>query len=146
MPLPAKYTLGVSVIAAFSLLTLLESLIDNREGRLTFDHTPYIPLAIAGSLGEFIVDTGFGGAIYLSEDRIASLNLPFLTSAPIILANQSVVISDVFEATVVWFAVARRVAVIAGPLGCDALVGMELLKGCRIELDDVAGEVRIALL
>lgn len=113
------------------------------QGRLTFDYTPYIPLTIAGSLRECVIDTGFGGALYLSEDKIASLNLPFLTSAPIILANQSVVITDVFEATVMWFSVARRGAVIAGPVGSDTLVGMELLKGCRIELDDVAGEVRI---
>jgi len=113
------------------------------KGRLTSDHTPYIPLTVAGSPQDCIIDTGFGGAIYLSDDKIASLNLPFLTSAPIILANQSVVISDVFEATVMWFSVTRRVAVIAGPVGSDALVGMELLKGCRIELDDVAGEVRI---
>ncbi len=113
------------------------------QGRLTFDYTPYIFLAIAGSPGECVIDTGFGGALYLSEDKIARLNLPFLTSAPIILANQRVVITDVFEATVMWFAVARRVAVIAGPVGSDTLVGMELLKGCRIELDDVASEVRI---
>jgi hypothetical protein len=45
-----------------------------------------------------------------------------------------------------WFSIARRVEVIAGPVGSDALVGMELLKGSRIELDDVAAEVRIDLL
>jgi predicted aspartyl protease len=116
------------------------------KGRLTSDHTPYIPVTVADSLREFIIDTGFGGALYLSEDKIANLNLPFLTSAPIILANQSVVIADVFEATVTWFSEARRVAVFAGPVGSDDLVGMELLKGCRIELDDVSAEVRIELL
>jgi predicted aspartyl protease len=60
-----------------------------------------------------------------------------------VLANQTVVIADVFEATVVWFSVQHRVPVIAGPSGCDALIGMELLEGCRIEIDQVLGEVRI---
>jgi predicted aspartyl protease len=114
------------------------------NGRLTSDQTPYVTLAISETAEqEWVVDTGFGGALYLSDDKIADLNLSFLTSAPIILANQSVVIPDVFEATIMWFSTARRVAVIAGPVGCEGLVGMELLKGCRIELDDVAGEVRI---
>ena len=60
-----------------------------------------------------------------------------------VLANQSVVIADVFEGTVVWFSVQHRVPVIAGPSGCDSLVGMELLEGSRIDLDRVLGEVRI---
>ena len=60
-----------------------------------------------------------------------------------VLADQSVLIADVFEATLVWFSVHHRVPVIAGPSGCDSLVGMELLEGCRIDLDRVLGEVRI---
>ena len=60
-----------------------------------------------------------------------------------VLANQSVVIADVFEATVVWFSGKHRVSVIAGPSGCDSLVGMELLEGCRIDLDRALGEIRI---
>lgn len=66
-----------------------------------------------------------------------------MTSAPMVLANQSVLIADVFETTAVWFSVQHRVPVIAGPSGCDSLVGMELLAGCRIDLDRVLGEIRI---
>lgn len=116
------------------------------KGFLTSDHTPYITLPIGNVTYECVVDTGFGGSLYLSEDKIAALRLPFLTSAPIALANQSVVIADVFEADVVWFSISRRVTVIAGPIGCDTLIGMELLIGCRVELDDLADEVRIQLL
>ena len=115
------------------------------KGWLASDHTPYVTIEVleAGVGREFVVDTGFSGSLYLPEDKIADWNLLFITSAPMVLANQSVVIADVFEATVVWFSVKHRVPVIAGPSGCDSLLGMELLEGCRIDLDRVLGEVRI---
>lgn len=116
------------------------------KGFLTSDHTPYVTLPIGNVTFECVVDTGFGGSLYLSEDRIAALRLPFLTSAPIVLADQSILIADVFEADLVWFSIRRRVTVIAGPIGCDTLIGMELLRGCRVELDDRAGKVRVQLL
>jgi clan AA aspartic protease len=115
------------------------------NGRLASDHTPYVTIDVleAGAGREFVVDTGFSGSLYLPEDKIVDWNLRFITSAPMVLANQSVVIADVFEATVVWFSVKHRVPVIAGPSGCDSLVGMEFLEGCRIDLDQVIREVRI---
>jgi clan AA aspartic protease len=116
------------------------------KGLLTPDLTPCITLAIGHNTETCVVDTGFSGAIYLDEHRIAQLNLPFLTSAPIALANKSEVIADVFEANVTWFSVNRRVTVIGGPAGCETLIGMELLAGCRIELDEVSHELRIELL
>ena len=42
-----------------------------------------------------------------------------------------------------WFSAAKRVPVLAGPSGCDSLLGMQLLEGCRIELDRLNGEIRI---
>ena len=116
------------------------------KGRLASDHTPYVSFEVleAGVVGhEFVVDTGFTGSLYLPEDKIALWNLGFITSTPMVLANQSVVIADVFEATVVWFSVNLRVPVVAGPSGCDSLLGMELLEGCRIDLDRVARIVRV---
>jgi clan AA aspartic protease len=115
------------------------------KGRLASDHTPYVTIEVreAGVGREFLIDTGFSGSLYLPEDKIADWNLLFITSAPMALADQSVVIAEVFEGTVVWFSVQHRVPVIAGPSGCDSLVGMELLEGCRIDLDRVLGEVRI---
>ena len=115
------------------------------KGRLASDHTPYVTVEVLEpSFGhEFVVDTGFNGSLYLPEDKIAQWNLIFITSAPMVLANQSVVIADVFEATVFWFSVKHRVPVVAGPSGCDSLLGMELLECCRIELDATASETRI---
>jgi len=115
------------------------------NGRLASDLTPYVTVEVveAGDSHEFVVDRGFNGSLYLPQNRIEPWNLLFITSAPIVLANQSVVIADVFEATVVWFSATGRVPVVAGPADCDSLVGMELLEGCRIELDGAANEVRI---
>lgn len=115
------------------------------KGRLASDRTPYVTIELleAGVGREFVVDTGFTGYLYLPEDKIADWNLRFITSAPMVLANQSVIIADVFEATVVWFSAKHRVPVIAGPSGCDSLLGMELIEGCRIDLDRVLREVRI---
>jgi len=115
------------------------------KGRLASDHTPYVTFEVveAGVDHEFVVDTGFSGSLYLPQDRIEQWDLLFITSASLVLANQSVIIADVFEATVVLFSTTRRVPVVAGPSGCDSLLGMELLEGCRIELDGAANEVRI---
>lgn len=112
-------------------------------GQLGPDLTPCVKVEIKSAVEDCVVDTGFGGALYLSETKIAELNLPFLTTAPIALADKSEVIADVFEVTVKWLSVDRRVAVIAGPHACETLIGMELLTGCRIELDELAGQVRI---
>lgn len=115
------------------------------KGRLTFDHTPCVWVEVPGySTGqEFVVDTGFNGSLYLPDFIIRSWNLSFISSIPVILANQTRVIADAYECTVVWFGVSLRVSVLEGPSDCDPLVGMELLEGCRIELDGADGEVRI---
>jgi clan AA aspartic protease len=89
------------------------------------------------------VDTGFSDFLYLAEEVIMAWGLPFVMSVPVTLADQSTIIADVYEATVIWFGTSARVQVLAGPLGCDPLLGMRLLEGCRIELDRVNGEVRI---
>lgn len=82
--------------------------------------------------------------LFISQrTKSRSGGLPFITSTSIVVANQNVVLADLFEATVVWFFVDHRVPVVAGPSGCDSLLGMELLKGCRIDLDRQAQAVRI---
>lgn len=115
------------------------------NGPLDFDLSPYVSLYLPASGGnhEFVVDTGFNGSLYLPEDKIATWNLQFISSIPVVLANQTRVIADAYECTVFWFGLPLQVSALAGPSGCDSLVGMELLKGCRIELDGWANEVRI---
>lgn len=118
------------------------------KGRLTPDNTPYIDLEVieAGGLYELIVDTGFNDYLYLPEDTITSWNLPFVISTVVSYADGSTAVSDLYEANAVWFGAVVRATVLAGPSGCEAVVGMGLLAGCQIELDDKNGEVRVSKL
>ena len=115
------------------------------KGRLSSDHAAYLAPVVLEADGEYelIVDTGFNGHLYIPEDKIEAWGLPFLLSLPIRLADQSTVIADVYEATIVWFDVSVRAVVLSGPSACEALLGMELLEGCRLELDRANGEVRL---
>lgn len=115
------------------------------NGWLTSDHAAYLAAEVfeAGGSHEFVIDTGFNGFLYIPEDTISDWSLSFVSSVPVALADQSVMIADVYQATIVWFGLSQRVSVLAGPSGCDSLLGMELLEGCRIELDRVNAEVRL---
>jgi clan AA aspartic protease len=114
-------------------------------GRLTSDNAPVIELEVieAGAVYEMVVDTGFNDYLYLPEDLIVAWNLPFVITTSVTLADGSNVIADLYEAEVIWFSASERVPVLAGPVGCDALIGMGLLAGCRIELDAQQQEVRL---
>ncbi len=118
------------------------------KGNLTPDRTAHIELEVleAGGVYELIVDTGFNDYLYLPEDTIANWNLPFVISTSVSYADGSIAVSDLYEANVVWFGTTVRVTVLAGPPGCESLVGMGLLVGCQIELDDKNGEARISKL
>lgn len=115
------------------------------KGQLTPDHAAHISIELFESNGpcDAIVDTGFTDFLYLPEDRIAAWNLPFIATVPLTLADQTTTIADLYEANMIWLGASERITVTAGPDGCDSLVGMRLLEGCRIELDKEKGEVRI---
>lgn len=51
---------------------------------------------------EFVVDTGFEGAITMPLDAVLALGLPFLQEMNANLANNESVRADVHVATVVW--------------------------------------------
>ena len=118
------------------------------KGTLGHDRTARVELKVieAGRECELIVDTGFNDCLYLPQDLIAAWNLPVLTSTTMSYADGGVAITDLYLATVVWFGVAVPATVLAGPTGCESLLGMGLLVGCRIELDETAREVRISKL
>ena len=105
------------------------------RGHLTPDHAAHIDLEISEAvIHDFIIDTGFSDFLYLPEDLILHLDLAFVGTIPIRLADGSIRIADVFETTVLWFGRSQDVIVTAGPVDCDSLLGMKLLEGCRIEL------------
>jgi clan AA aspartic protease len=115
------------------------------NGWLTSDHAAWVAAELieAGSAHEFVIDTGFSGFVYIPEDTISKWGLSFVSSVPMALADQRILIVDVYEVAIVWFGASQRVSVLSGPSGCDSLLGMELLEGCRIELDRANAEIRL---
>jgi clan AA aspartic protease len=111
------------------------------KGKLSPDRAAHVEIKLVESdnTHDVILDTGFSDFLYLPEDLIAACDLGFIGSVPMTLADKRIMIADVFEANLVWFGVSQQVTVTAGPFGCDSLLGMRLLEGCRIELDNVNG-------
>jgi len=103
-------------------------------GKLTLDHAAHIEVEVSESDGghDFIIDTGFSDFLYLPEDRLAAWNLLFLGTVPMTLADQSVIIADVYEARVDWLASSRHVNVTAETRGCVSLISMRRIEGCQI--------------
>jgi clan AA aspartic protease len=74
---------------------------------------------------EFVVDTGFAGALTLPVTTVAALKLPFLQEMTANLADDNSVKTDVHVATILWEGEERRVAVLA--MGSRPLLGTALL-------------------
>lgn len=86
---------------------------------------------------EFVVDTGFEGALTLPPAAITALGLPYLTQLNANLADNSRVSADVYLATIVWDGVEQDVAVLA--MGQRPLVGTALLDGFNLNADFTDG-------
>lgn len=82
---------------------------------------------------EFVVDTGFEGALTLPPAAIAALGLPYLTELNANLANDDNIQADVHVATIMWNGVEREVAVLA--IGRRPLLGAALLDGHHLGVD-----------
>ncbi|MFN0051818.1 MAG: clan AA aspartic protease [Planctomycetales bacterium] len=92
-----------------------------------------------------IVDTGFTGELTLAPAQIAMLRLAPCGGCKAMLADGRTVESNVYRATVVWDGAVRRIRVVE--TANDALVGMRLLRGCRLQMDVIAnGEIAISAL
>ena len=80
---------------------------------------------------EFVVDTGFAGALVLPATAIEMLGLPYLQEMVANLANNEAVKTDVHVATIIWDDQELQVAVLGMGkrplLGTDLLAGKELL-------------------
>jgi len=74
---------------------------------------------------EFVVDTGFAGALALPSSAIALLGLSYLQEMVANLANDDSVKADVHVATIVWDGRELKVAVLA--MGKRPLLGTVLL-------------------
>ena len=91
---------------------------------------------------EFVVDTGFEGALTLPPAAVATLGLPYLININANLADDTRKKVAVYQGTIVWDGAELAVAVLA--MGRRPLLGTALLDGRRLCADFVdGGDVRI---
>lgn len=90
-----------------------------------------------GPILEFVVDTGFEGALLLPMREIRALGLERITDTTTQLADNTSVDADVYGATIVWDGLAADVAVIA--MGERPLLGTALLANRRLTVDFIPG-------
>jgi clan AA aspartic protease len=94
---------------------------------------------------EFVIDTGFAGALTLPAPAITALGLPFFQQIDASLADDASIKADAHLATIVWDGVETDVAVLA--MGRRPLLGTALLAGYRLTADfQDGGSVSLAAL
>ncbi len=76
---------------------------------------------------EFVVDTGFTGALALPPSAVAVLSLAYIGEQPANLANDAEVEPSVHSATIIWNGIEQEVRVLA--TGRRPLLGTTLLDG-----------------
>ena len=92
-----------------------------------------------------LIDTGFNGFLTLPSKHVAAMALPWLFRQQAQLADGSIEVFDVHEATVVWDDSPRMVEIEA--VDAVPLIGMSLLQGHSLHVDIIEnGRVRIDLL
>jgi clan AA aspartic protease len=82
---------------------------------------------------EFVIDTGFQGALTLPVPAVAAMGLPFYEAVTANLADDSHVAVDVHKATILWDSRELQVAVLA--MGQRPLLGTALLDGFNLSAD-----------
>jgi clan AA aspartic protease len=84
---------------------------------------------------EFVLDTGFEGALTLLPSAVAALGLPPYTQLAAKLADGSSVSVDVHTADIVWDGQVIQIAVLA--MSGQPLLGTALLSGFSLNVDFV---------
>jgi clan AA aspartic protease len=84
-----------------------------------------------------LIDTGYDGWLSLPSALITELGLPWRERGRAIMADGSESVFDVYDATLVWDRRRRRVPV--DQTDIEALVGMALLDGYRLDAEIRAG-------
>lgn len=91
---------------------------------------------------EFVLDTGFEGALTMPPTAVTALGLPYFERIPSRLADGTRRETEVYTATIVWDGVELEVAVLA--MGHTPLLGTALLDGKRLCADfKEGGKIRI---
>ncbi len=86
---------------------------------------------------EFVVDTGFEGALTLPLAAVQALNLPFYQDITSNLADGTSVQTEVYTATILWDGTELDVPVLA--MGRRPLLGTLLMRDRNLNIDFVDG-------
>jgi clan AA aspartic protease len=117
----------------------MQGRVSGRQARIRL---PFRSLPDPDVLIEFVVDTGFEGALTLPPAAVAALRLPHLIDIDANLADDTRRQVAVHQGTIVWDGAEIPVAVLA--MGRRPLLGAALLDARRLCADFVDdGEVRI---
>jgi clan AA aspartic protease len=86
-----------------------------------------------------VIDTGFNGFLSLPSTVIAALNLPWSASDIVTLGDGSQTLFDIYTAMVIWDGKYREIDIAASET--EPLLGMALLYGYRLQVDNVEGGI-----
>jgi len=109
-----------------------------------------LPLVVGHSNGQrevinIVIDTGFDGFLSLPSEIIVRLGLPWVISNPATLGDGSEIVFDFYAGTVIWDGQYRLIDIAASET--EPLLGMAMLYGYRLQIDNVeGGAVKIELL
>jgi len=81
---------------------------------------------------DVVIDTGFNGFLTLPHATVQTLQLPLAGNRRVTLGDGSMVVLDLYLATVLWDTQPREVLVLAAEGG--PLMGMAMLYGNRVML------------
>ena len=112
------------------------------QGVVNTFYEPVIRLAVQGPSGqtreiEAVVDTGYNGYLMLPPALALELELPFVTTNPVFLADGSEIIFNVHSVTALWDGCPRYVDVHISDT--TPLIGMRLLDRYNLNIEVVDG-------
>jgi len=108
------------------------------EGTINDRYEAVITIIVTGPAGTSaevpaVIDTGFNGFLSLPASIIKELEMPFLHSTRVRLADDREEVVRVHQADMDWDGLRRTVRATTG--GTTALVGMQLMNRHRLEMD-----------
>ena len=112
------------------------------QGRIVGQHArievTFLLTAAPDKSIEFVIDTGFEGALTLPPADISALGLPMEQTISAKLADGSETEVDVYRGRILWHTAEVSVAVLA--MDSQPLLGTALLLGNRVTADWMDGE------
>ena len=95
---------------------------------------PFVSFDFYEKETEFMIDTGFNGAIMLPKTMVENLQLMTIGSAQYEMADGAYADAEIYTAEMEWLGVQRKIGIVA--VDTDfLLLGMELLQDCKLILE-----------